>query len=398
MVVMGHEQIATWLSVPPEPWPPDHYTLLGLPRGEGDSARIERHVHDCLEKVRRFQLAHPEQATEAMNRIAQAFVCLMDTRTKQGYDAAMAGSGPTEGDPRASHPADTATLAGKRSGESKNGSTSANLDWREVPPPVRPANPVIAAQESRHDSAPTLQDAATVETTAIREPAAEPREEESGLPAVRFATKRALLDHTLLVRKLLAAWRGAGRYLRSATRPLSRPSEATDLIQLMGRIRGLVAFLPELLGQAGQPGYLVAALARQPLIVPTVQTLLPSQRSALTRDWENGHHQLVAYLARLRVELRASRKRSKIGRGIRATMHLLEDRPGLILIVLGLIALNRIPAFQEWWAQQAVILLGILAFHAYLWWDSRETARRLRLDRKHTRVNRRKAPARRQVP
>src|SRR5437016_4394986 len=83
---MTHELICTWLDLPTGNWPPDHYTLLGLPPGEADLARIEQQVHARMERVRRYQLTHPEAATEAMNRLAQALVCLTDPAAKRAYD------------------------------------------------------------------------------------------------------------------------------------------------------------------------------------------------------------------------------------------------------------------------------------------------------------------------
>ena len=43
---MSHKLICSWLGLPEEIWPPDHYLLLGLEPGEGDAERIERHVHE----------------------------------------------------------------------------------------------------------------------------------------------------------------------------------------------------------------------------------------------------------------------------------------------------------------------------------------------------------------
>ena len=88
---MSHELICSWLGLPPDNWPPDHYRLLGLEPGESDPERIEQRVHERLEIVRRYQLIHPEQVTEAMNRLAQAFVCLTDPKAKRGYDTALLG-------------------------------------------------------------------------------------------------------------------------------------------------------------------------------------------------------------------------------------------------------------------------------------------------------------------
>ena len=67
---MDHELICTWLGLPGKTWPPDHYTLLGLPPGETDCARIEQRVHELLARLRCYQISHPGPATEAMNRLA----------------------------------------------------------------------------------------------------------------------------------------------------------------------------------------------------------------------------------------------------------------------------------------------------------------------------------------
>ena len=88
---MSHELICTWLGLPPGDWPPDHYRLLDLEPGESDCARIEQRVHDRLEAVRRYQLLHPDLVTEAMNRLAQAYVCLTDPEARRAYDAAQSG-------------------------------------------------------------------------------------------------------------------------------------------------------------------------------------------------------------------------------------------------------------------------------------------------------------------
>src|SRR4051812_16656880 len=86
----SREMIGGWLGLPADAaWPPDHYTLLGLPRGEADTARIEQRVQERLARVRSYQLVSPTAATEAMNLLAQAFCCLTDARAKQAYDAQL---------------------------------------------------------------------------------------------------------------------------------------------------------------------------------------------------------------------------------------------------------------------------------------------------------------------
>src|SRR5437660_548458 len=79
---MNHEMICGWLGLPAGAWPPDHYRLLGLDPGDHEVDVIEQRVQQRLDAVRRYQMTHPELATEAMNRLAQALVCLTATRTK----------------------------------------------------------------------------------------------------------------------------------------------------------------------------------------------------------------------------------------------------------------------------------------------------------------------------
>src|SRR5579871_6469340 len=81
-----HELICSWLGLPAGAWPPDHYRLLGLEPGEGDTALIETRVHERIDSVRRYQMRYPEQATEAMKQLAMAFDCLTDPAGKRSYD------------------------------------------------------------------------------------------------------------------------------------------------------------------------------------------------------------------------------------------------------------------------------------------------------------------------
>src|SRR5262245_25025157 len=86
---MNHQLICTWLEIGDADWPPDHYRLLGLEAGEPNVERIEEQVHRRLESVRRYQLTNPDLVTEAMNRLAQAFVCLTDPAAKRAYDVEL---------------------------------------------------------------------------------------------------------------------------------------------------------------------------------------------------------------------------------------------------------------------------------------------------------------------
>src|SRR5205085_1905485 len=133
------------------------------------------------------------------------------------------------------------------------------------PPPVPAAGPPAAAPAAPAD-----------------EPA-DPIIEVARSRAARrgLGTKRALYHRIARTRQLLRLWSDLGKYLASPRRRLRRSSEATDLIRKLSQVQESLEDFPRLLGEAGQPGYLVLALAKL-VIVPTFQTLTDSQREALS--------------------------------------------------------------------------------------------------------------------
>jgi hypothetical protein len=86
---MNKDLIRQWLDLPAGTWPPDHYTLLALTPREADSDLIERRTQQRMMRLRPYQLNHPDEATEALNRLATAFNCLTDPVAKQTYDASF---------------------------------------------------------------------------------------------------------------------------------------------------------------------------------------------------------------------------------------------------------------------------------------------------------------------
>src|SRR5262249_14459095 len=121
---------------------------------------------------------------------------------------------------------------------------------------------------------------------------------------------------------------------------LNKAADAAELVRLMGEIQELLRSFPPLLGEAGQPGYLVLTLARQQAVVPTFQTLISSQREALARDWWAGRELMEAHRDYLRKEVRGMRKKRAWGWTVRAVLAFLTDQPGWLLVFLALLALN----------------------------------------------------------
>jgi hypothetical protein len=325
---MSHELICEWLGLPAGSWPPDHYRLLGLEPGESDAELIERRVHERLDLVRRCQMAHPEQATEAMNRLAQAYVCLTDPAGKRAYDAELFGT------------AAPVAVADAPPGRPARPDPLAWLFGPALPPTLSATPPPLPRLEPLQPSAPaeTLQpaepDAAEEPVDPVVASAQQSRQARRGL-----ATKRGLYARVVATRKLLHVWERLGKHLEPAKRRLSRSADGPELERLLRETRSQLRRFPRLVGAAGQPGYLVVALAKQDDVARGFQALDAKQREALSRDWEAGRKLIAAHRDFLRQEIRAMRKRTWKERLARVAYAAVADQPAAFFVAL-LVVLN----------------------------------------------------------
>jgi len=80
----------TWLGIPAEEQPPNHYRLLGLALFADDPAAIERAAEQRVGILQAFQSGeHGKTAVKLLNEVAQAKVCLLNPNRKAGYDAGV---------------------------------------------------------------------------------------------------------------------------------------------------------------------------------------------------------------------------------------------------------------------------------------------------------------------
>jgi hypothetical protein len=355
---MSHELICTWLGLPPGDWPPDHYRLLGLEPGESDHARIEQSVHQKLEAVRRYQLLHPELVTEAMNRLAQAYVCLTDPEARRAYDTARFGRPTINGASAQLQPPPVRTRPAPANpppepvAPAPEAAPAAAVDLHPFDLPALPAALAAPPEAAPVEANATLPEPVAALPTAVVEalpaapppprPKADPAAEAGRSPEARrgLGTRRALYRRLAATRHLTRAWEAVGKYLGNPKRKLTKPAEATELIARMKALREALDGFPRLLGEAGQPGYSVVVLAHQPAPVPVLQTLLPGQRETLAQHWKGGRQFLLAHREFLRDEMQALRRRGSLGRVLRATRQAINDNAGaVLLVVLALFAL-----------------------------------------------------------
>ena len=76
-------------AVPPE-GPPDHYTLLRLPKFEDNPEKIRASYGKLNRHVRGYAAGeHGERSQELLNELAKAMLCLTDEDRKRDYDASL---------------------------------------------------------------------------------------------------------------------------------------------------------------------------------------------------------------------------------------------------------------------------------------------------------------------
>ena len=77
----------TWLSIPPERQPPNHYDLLGTRPFEDNIEAIAAAADRQMGHLRSFQTGkHSDLSQKLLNEVATARVCLLDPQKKAAYD------------------------------------------------------------------------------------------------------------------------------------------------------------------------------------------------------------------------------------------------------------------------------------------------------------------------
>lgn len=82
---MGETLLRKWLNLPSGPWPPDYFTLLELSHDETSPEEIEERVFVRMERLRKYQITHPEVVSEGMNLLAKAMDTLTDPTNRHSY-------------------------------------------------------------------------------------------------------------------------------------------------------------------------------------------------------------------------------------------------------------------------------------------------------------------------
>ncbi|VTS01025.1 hypothetical protein [Tuwongella immobilis] len=335
------QRLRQWLGLPDVPWPPDHFTLLGLSPAITDAATIELHTLERMDRLRAYQLPYPELVTLAMNRLAMAMMELSDAGSRAGYAAQhtpppVASPVPDSRRVSTATPAPAPTPLASASGKSP--------EWRnDVPMPE--AIPLAeSAPHALADSPPTRNaapDAPKASPSVAESPIANRRhrhlQSQRDEPHSR-AARRRVIARLVGIRRIVIAWRAIEPILQHPELDSAQAFEIRVWLNQFRQLSDAITLSIEPFATPGQPGSLVTALLRQPVPVALLQGMLPSQRDQLAADWRKGHRWLTERYRELRAEAESFQPPTALRR-LAAIVREIERSPGYLLMLLAGMAL-----------------------------------------------------------
>ena len=329
---MDHDRLRSWLALPPGAWPPDHYALIGLPRGTGDLADIEDRVLARMELLRPHQLLHPDAVTEGMNRLAQALVCLTDPVARAAYDRGL-GIAPA---PFEVVEDDELLPLAEVMFEPRQPAYEVVWEPEPDPLPYDTVAPYEVVPDAPRTGPPPLPPAFEVVEDEAVEPEFLPVEAVSPPPVP--VNRRAVYRRLAALRRARRAWEQLRPVLGDPTEALATPIAVLLFVRALAEARAALPGVAKVIGRPGSPGGTVAALVRLPHALHAVRVLIPSQRQAVARDWRRGYEALDRARARLREVASAARARPRTAAWVRLAREL-RRTPEWLLLALGLAAL-----------------------------------------------------------
>ncbi len=348
---MARDLLCKWLDLPPSPWPPDHYALLGLSPGEGTSEEIEQRVLERMEGLRHYQLMHPEAVTEGMNLLAQAMISLTDPSARHEYDRDL-GVETREADQAPEPEEEEETRESPAIAAPPEPPSSARVAvWskRAPPPPPPPSGEVEAPLPEPiqifelEEEPETLEEAAADEEEALEIPrvilADEEEPRQKGVDLARDERRR-LYREIVRIRRVIRIWEQLQGYLDNAAKTFTRRMDALAFMNCLADLRPMLESVSGLIGGPNEPGNLIASLARQQLVVDMFRSFLPGQREALADDCREAHDILIEHYRRLRRDAKRMTKKGFRRRVVYPFYRHLAARPEWLFLFLGLVALT----------------------------------------------------------
>ena len=337
---MDHTLLRSWLGLPPGSWPPDHYTLLGLTPGRVDLATIEATVLARMELLRPHQLLHPDLVTEAMNRLAQALICLTDPVARAAHDAEL-GIGP--GGPvyvgAENQHFDFQLLlqeSNQQLATAKPQVAAPYIHAEIVSQNQLPKNSVASGFPQRLGPAFELVEPTDATVISTAEKVIEAKLLALSPHAEGAINRRSIYRRLVVMRRLLSVWRKLQPVLADPSDQFDRPTQVLLLLDAVAAVQELLRAHPDLIGNSRQPGSLVTLLLRQQHFLSTLRMLLPDQRRALAIDWRSAEQYLARESRRLRKLVRMLRPRRRYVSCRREALSWFIPSPALLVFVVAM--------------------------------------------------------------
>jgi hypothetical protein len=289
------------------PWPPDHLTLVGLSKAEATPARVESAVMERMGRLRNYQLAHPDEVTEAMNRLARAMVELTRPAATVMADAERKPA-PVE-TPKALELAPELP-AGMDSPEVEDDNKSVprrkvvSAPVLELLPEsyVFPSEPAVVRrpfEEMRKTDAPSASPPNWIERVPPVQHLPEASWPYPVAPGSRQAARRSpqrdAIHAAVRYRRLLRAWDSSGTFLAQPEIVAMTRAECVAVLLALSEIESGQWALNE-----NSPGGSVMTFARTRPNVGALWELTFSTRESLRDDWRAGRQHLLGKYQRSR--------------------------------------------------------------------------------------------------
>jgi hypothetical protein len=272
-----------------------------------------------MAKLRCYQISFPEEATEGMNRLAEAFITVAEASSKTATIAAPAP-------------------APVMSKEETSVTAHTKVDWSAEPPPVRvatadePDEPTIEEESDEVEvlvAKPFV--APTKSKRAIEDALLHHLGQESEEATSNVGTIEAIIARVELTRQLLHSWERVGKLLRVKSTKAG-PKESEAYAKRLGEIATTMQTYPAFLGQPGKPGYRVVVLARLKMPLAMTRGVSDDQREELLFDWDAGRRVLLEHRKFLRRQFKSMRRRTSVGLVLHAVRSFVNDYPWPTLI------------------------------------------------------------------
>lgn len=326
---MDTDQLALWLGLPPGCWPPDDRTLLGFGSEVLDAGMVEARTLARMDQLRPHQLLHPDLVTEGMNRLAQAMIAL------SGVPGPVAGPQTRTVPPAQAMPTESYDFAPEEPAAHTRTSADFDADSTAIVEPVSVLDAEIVEAVILPPEPPAIPRLPRVSApeSPLRLTGLEPLVH----PITGAHTNRRELYRTLAqLRRTRRAWLGLRDTVADPDAPVQTPATVCAFLEQCQQLRSLALWWQQeqAAGQNGRSS--IWFIVTQPTPLAVFRALLPSQRTALARDWFHELATLEHWQLACREYLESTRPvRGRGGPVVRGEWILLAMSLAVVLLAIG---------------------------------------------------------------